>query len=69
MNRWIIQRKVFKGDWETITAILGGTKAEAERRFDYLNGKVRAVSEAQAEKDREAGRADNWTRKLADQLA
>jgi len=64
---WIIQHKVFRGDWETLAKLEGSRKA-ALKRFEHMvdadRHKVRAVSEKQAQNDYEAGRADNYKRKL-----
>ncbi len=60
-KNWIIQRKIFRGDWETI-ATFDGTRKEALKRYEHMNGSVRAVSEKQATADNQAGRADRWQR-------
>lgn len=67
---WIIQTKRARGDWETLSVVHDATKKAALAKYDYLNSpwsaqvKVRAVSADQAKRDYEAGRADNYKRKL-----
>lgn len=61
---WIIQRKLFKGDWETIASSILKTKKAALADYEHMNGKLRAVSESRAWTDYEAGRADNYRRVL-----
>lgn len=61
---WIIQQKLFKGDWETVATSDKRTKAEALQLYLHMNGKLRAVSVVQAERDYQAGRADDYKRKL-----
>lgn len=67
---WIIQTKRAQGDWETLSMVHDATRKTALAKYDYLNSqwgqtvKVRAVSTNQAERDYQAGRADNYKRKL-----
>lgn len=60
---WIIQRRILRSDWETITTAKG-TRRDAEKAYGHLNGSVRVVSVTQAERDYNAGRADNYKHKL-----
>lgn len=70
MSAWIIQRKIFRSDWETLKLVEARTKAEAVKPFEYLTRnqsetyKLRAVSLDQAERDYQAGRSDNYKRVL-----
>lgn len=63
-STWIVQRKLFKSDWETVASETVPTKAQALKPFEHMNGKLRAVSPLQAERDYQAGRADNFRRVL-----
>jgi hypothetical protein len=56
---WIIQQKIFRDDWRTVGTVprANHTRSEALARYAHMNGRLRAVSQSQAQRDYEAGRA------------
>ena len=70
-NTWVIQRKMFRSDWETIAVhTVECSKAQVLLPYAHMvrdttdTGRLRAIGINQAQADYEAGRADDYRKKI-----